>query len=159
MQSAADRFTQVDVEHVRSIGPMVAQESVRRLCDMLFSRTQEANLLHTTLAGSRNVPLNRLRREHPQILAAAKPILVATPATLAAITDPAPLADTVIIDTAAHIPSIELLSIIARAKQVVVIAHRKTVTSDGLQRLIALLPSVKITDRPGSPCAEAQRLP
>ena len=40
----------------------VAQESVRRLCDMLFSRTQEANLLHTTLAGSRNVPLNRLRR-------------------------------------------------------------------------------------------------
>jgi len=49
MQSAADRFTQVDVEHVRSIGPMVAQESVRRLCDMLFSRTQEANLLHTTL--------------------------------------------------------------------------------------------------------------
>lgn len=62
MQSAADRFTQVDVEHVRSIGPMVAQESVRRLCDMLFSRTQEANLLHTTLAGSRNVPLNRLRR-------------------------------------------------------------------------------------------------
>ena len=148
MQSAADRFTQVDVEHVRSIGPMVAQESVRRLCDMLFSRTQEANLLHTTLAGSRNVPLNRLRREHPQILAAAKPILVATPATLAAITDPAPLADTVIIDTAAHIPSIELLSIIARAKQVVVIAHRKTVTSDGLQRLIALLPSVKITDRP-----------
>ena len=95
-----------------------------------------------------NVPLNRLRREHPQILAAAKPILVATPATLAAITDLAPLADTVIIDTAAHIPSIELLSIIARAKQVVVIAHRKTVTSDGLQRLIALLPSVKITDRP-----------
>lgn len=81
-------------------------------------------------------------------MAAAKPILVATPATLAAITDPAPLADTVIIDTAAHIPSIELLSIIARAKQVVVIAHRKTVTSDGLQRLIALLPSVKITDRP-----------
>ena len=148
LQGAAERFAQVDVEHVRSIGPMVAQESMRRLCDMLFSRTQEANLLHTTLAGSRNVPLNRLRREHPQILAAAKPILVATPATLAAITDPAPLADTVIIDTAAHIPSIELLSIIARAKQVVVIAHRKTVTSDGLQRLIALLPSVKITDRP-----------
>lgn len=148
LQGAAERFAQVDVEHVRSIGPMVAQESMRRLCDMLFSRTQEANLLHTMLAGSHNVSLNRLHKEHPQILAAAKPILVATPATLAAITDPAPLADVVIIDAAAHIQSIELLSIISRAKQVVVIAHRETVTSDGLKRLIALLPSVKIANRP-----------
>lgn len=148
MQGAAERFAQVDVEHVRSVGPMVAQESMRRLCDMLFSRTQEANLLHTTLAGARNVSLNCLHKEHPQILAAAKPILVATPATLAAITDPAPLADVVIIDAAAHIQSIELLSIISRAKQVVVIAHRETVTSDGLKRLIALLPSVKIANRP-----------
>ena len=148
LQEAADRFTQVDVEHVRSVGPMISRESVRRLCDMLFSRTQEANLLHTMLAGSRNVPLNRLRREHPQILSAAKPILVATPATLAAVTDVAPLADVVIIDAAAHIPSIELLSIISRAKQVVVVAHRQTVTSDGMRRLISLLPSVKIEDRP-----------
>ena len=148
LQAAADRFTQVDVEHVRSVGPMIAQESIRRLCDMLFSRTQEANLLHTMLAGSRNVPLSRLRREHPQILAEAKPILVATPATLAAVTDVAPLADVVIIDAAAHIPSIELLSIISSAKQVVVVAHRETVTSDGMRRLISLLPSVKIEDRP-----------
>ena len=148
LQGAAERFAQVDVEHVRSVGPMVAQESMRRLCDMLFSRTQEANLLHTTLAGARNVSLNCLHKEHPQILAAAKPILVATPATLAAITDPVPLADVVIIDAAAHIQSIELLSIISRAKQVVVIAHRETVTSDGLKRLIALLPSVKIANRP-----------
>ena len=72
LQGAAERFAQVDVEHVRSIGPMVAQESMRRLCDMLFSRTQEANLLHTMLAGSHNVSLNRLHKEHPQILAAAK---------------------------------------------------------------------------------------
>ena len=47
LQSAADRFAQVDTEHVRSVGPMVAQESMRRLCEMLFSRTQESNQLHT----------------------------------------------------------------------------------------------------------------
>lgn len=146
LQAAADRFAQVDVEHVRSVGPMVAQESMRRLCDMLFSRTQEANLLHTTLAGSRSVSLNRLHKEHAQILAAAKPILMATPATLAAVTDPAPLADVVIIDAGAHIPSVELMSIVCRAQQVVVIAHRET--SDSVRSLIALLPSVKIADRP-----------
>ena len=138
LQAAADRFAQVDVEHVRSVGPMVAQESMRRLCDMLFSRTQEANLLHTTLAGSRSVSLNRLHKEHAQ----------APPATLAAVTDPAPLADVVIIDAGAHIPSVELMSIVCRAQQVVVIAHRETVTSDSVRSLIALLPSVKIADRP-----------
>ena len=37
LQTASDRFAQVDVEHVRSVGPMVSQESMRRLCDMLFS--------------------------------------------------------------------------------------------------------------------------
>ena len=39
LQAAADRFAQVDVEHVRSVGPMVAQESMRRLCDMPVSYT------------------------------------------------------------------------------------------------------------------------
>ncbi len=148
MQTAAERFAQVDIEHVRSVGPMIAQESTRRLRDMLFSRTQEANLLHTTLAGTQKVSLSRLHKEHPQILAAAKPILVGAPATLVSVTDPTPLTDMVIIDAAAHIPSIELLSVVSRARQVVVIAHRETVTSESLERLISLLPSVKVADRP-----------
>ena len=147
LQYAAERFSQVDVEHVRSIGPMVVQEAMRRLRDLLFAHAQEANLLHTSLVGSHKASLSHLRREYPQILAASKPILVATPGTLAAITEAAPLADVVIIDSGAHIPDIELLSMIIRAKQVVVIAHRETVTSAGIRRLIDLLPVVKVTDR------------
>ncbi len=143
MQTAADRFTQVDVEHVRSIGPMVAQESTRRLCDMLFARTQEANMLHTALAGRSRVPLSRLRHDHPEILAAAKPILMATPAALAAVTDSEPLADVALIDAGAHMPSIELLSVLLRVKQVAVFAHRKTVTSEALSDLIDMLPKVE----------------
>lgn len=148
MQTAAERFAQVDVEHVRSIGPMVAQESMRRLCDMLFARTQEANMLHTTLAGRSRVPLSRLRHDHPEILAAAKPILVATPAALVTVTDPAPLADVALIDAAAHIPPIELLSILSRARQVVVFAHRETVTSEAVKDLIGMLPCVQTKPRP-----------
>ena len=107
LQAASDRFAQVDVEHVRSIGPMVSQESMRRLCDMLFSRTQEANQMHTVLAGRASVSLSRIRRDHPEILAAAKPILVAAPGTLAALTEPGVLADVAILDACAHIPAIE----------------------------------------------------
>ncbi|RSX52909.1 helicase [Bifidobacterium goeldii] len=144
LQTAADRFAQVDVEHVRSIGPMVAQESMRRLCDMLFSRTQEANQLHTALASKTRIPLSRIRKDHPEILAAAKPIIVATPATLAALTEPSTLTDVVIIDAAAHLPAIQLLTIVCRARQVVVLAHKDTVTSPSVAALIELLPCVHV---------------
>lgn len=148
LQTASDRFAQVDVEHVRSVGPMVAQESMRRLCDMLFSRTQEANQLHTVLAGPSNVPLSRIRRDHPEILAAAKPILLASPGTLAALTEPGNIADVAILDACAHMPSIELLSVLARVRQVVVIAHCPTVTSDAVRLLIDMLPRVEVDTAP-----------
>ena len=148
LQTAADRFAQVDVEHVRSIGPMVAQESMRRLCDMLFSRTQEANQLHTALASKARVPLSRIRKDHPEILAAAKPIIVATPATLAALTDPTTLTDVAIIDAAAHLPAIQLLTIVCRARQVVVLAHKDTVTSPSVATLIGMLPCVHAKSHP-----------
>ncbi|MCH4209041.1 helicase [Bifidobacterium sp.] len=148
LQAAADRFAQVDAEHVRSIGPMVRQEMMRRLCDLLFSRTQEANQLHTVLAGSTSMPLSRIRRDHPQILAAAKPIIVATPPTLAAMSEPAPLCDVAIIDAGAHLPSAQLLSIVSRAQQVVVLAHKDTVTSEALAALIDMLPAIATVARP-----------
>lgn len=152
MQAAADRFAQVDVEHVRSIGPMLRQEAMRHLSDLLFSRTQEANQLHTALAGSSRIALNRIARDHPQILKAAKPIVVATPSTLAALTDPQPLCDVAIIDAGAHLPAIQLLSIVSRARQVVIIAHRNTVTSDSVDALIGLLPRVETAGTPSARC-------
>ena len=66
--------------------------------------------MHTVLAGRASVSLSRIRRDHPEILAAAKPILVAAPGTLAALTEPGVLADVAILDACAHIPAIELLS-------------------------------------------------
>lgn len=148
LQTAADRFIQVDTEHVRSIGPMIMQESMKRLCDLLFARTQEANMLHTALAADASVPLSRIQHDHPEILAAAKPVIMATPATLASVTNPVPIADVVIIDAAAHIPSVLLLSILCRARQAVVLAHRQTVTSDSLNALIGMLPSVEVRPVP-----------
>ena len=148
MQTASDRFTQVDIEHVRSIGPMVAQESMRRLCDMLFARTQESNQLHTTLAGSHKVPLSRIRRDHPEILAAAKPVLVATPAALTIATDPEPISDVVLIDAGAHIHPVELLTILSRARQVVVLAHCPTISCEGLTMLADMLPHVETRPLP-----------
>ncbi|RGW11090.1 helicase [Bifidobacterium pseudolongum] len=148
LQSASDRFIQVDTEHVRSVGPMIMQESMRRLCDLLFARTQEANMLHTVLASPNATSLSRIHHDHPEILAAAKPVLMATPATLASVTKPTPIADVVIIDAAAHLPPVLLLSILCRARQVVVLAHRQTITSGSISDLVQLLPDITVQPHP-----------
>lgn len=148
LQSAADRFAQVDIDHINSVGPMIDQESMRRLCDLLFSHTQEANQLHTLLASNSRVPLSRVAREYPQILGAAKPIIMATPSTLAVLSDPVPLADVAILDAASHMPSLELLGIAIRAKQVVVLGHKPTITSEALKTLLGMLPEVAVDTHP-----------
>lgn len=148
MQAAADRFMQVDVEHIRSIGAAVVQESMRRLREMLFAHTQEANQVHTALVGHSGMSFRYVRSNHPRIVAAAKPIVVATPATLVTLGDNQPMADVAIIDAGAHMPAVQLLSIVSRARQVVVLAHRRTVTCESLSSLIDILPAVTVRQRP-----------
>lgn len=148
MQDASDRFVQVDTEHVRSVGPMVQQETIKRLCELLFSRSQEANQLHTTLASnSSGVTFTKLMNSHADLLLAAKPIMVAMPSTLTMMTEFKPIVDIVILDSVEHLSNIELLSILARARQVVVIAHKNTVSSQSVNDLISVLPSVHVKSR------------
>lgn len=148
MQDASDRFVQVDTEHVRSVGPMVQQETLKRLCELLFSRSQEANQLHTTLASnSSGVTFTKLMNSHADLLLAAKPIMVAMPSTLTMMTEFKPIVDIVILDSVEHLSNIELLSILARARQVVVIAHKNTVSSQSVNDLISVLPSVHVKSR------------
>lgn len=148
MQDASDRFVQVDTEHVRSVGPMVQQETLKRLCELLFSRSQEANQLHTTLASnSSGVTFTKLMNSHADLLLAAKPIMVAMPSTLTMMTEFKPIVDIVILDSVEHLSNIELLSILARARQVVVIVHKNTVSSQSVNDLISVLPSVHVKSR------------
>ena len=148
LQDASDRFVQVDTEHVRSVGPMVQQEALKKLCDMLFARSQEANQLHTALASNGSgVTFAKLMNSYPDLLLAAKPILVAMPSTLTMMTEFKPIVDVVIIDSAEHINNIELLSILARARQAVVIAHKQTVSSQSVSDLINVLPTICVKSR------------
>lgn len=148
LQSASERFQQVDAEHIRSIGPMLRDGALRRLRDLLFSHTQEANQLHTALAGGAHVPFARFRHDHPVLAGAAKPVLVATPPTLVATTPSEPVSDVVILDAASHAPSAELLSVVARSKQIVVLAHGETISSAALSSLTSMLPRVHVPARP-----------
>lgn len=148
LQSASERFRQVDDEHIRSIGPMLRDGALRRSRDVLFSHAQEANQLHTVLAGGSHVPFSRFRQDHPLLVGSAKPLLMATPATLVATTPPEPVSDVVILDAASHAPSAELISVLARANQVVVLAHAETISSPALSTLTSMMPRIHVSSRP-----------
>ncbi|PWG60136.1 helicase [Bifidobacterium catulorum] len=148
LSAASERFSQVDAEHVSSIGAMVNQEMTKRLSELLFSRSHEANQLHTLLASPSPVPLGRLRRDYPNILTATKPILVASPATLVANTSLERLADIAIIDAASHVNPLELMSVLARVDQVVILAHKETVSSPAVKTLIGHLKPLRLLERP-----------
>ena len=158
LSSVTERFIQIDTEHVRSIGGMVSQELTRRLSEILYSRTQEANQLHTLLASRNSVGFERLHNEYGDIINAAKPIMVATAAALASSTPLKQLADVAVIDASAHTHPLEILSILARAKSVIVIAHENTVSSESVRELIHLLPSVESRTRGSSRDARDIRL-
>lgn len=147
LSSVSERFVQVDTEHVRSIGTMVSQEMMGRLSEILYTRASEANQLHTLLASKNTIGMQRLQREYGDIVSAAKPIMVATPAALASSTPLMPLADVGVIDASAHLHPLELLSVLARVNTVIVLAHKETVSCPSLSKLIDLLPSIRRHNR------------
>ncbi|OZG52514.1 helicase [Pseudoscardovia radai] len=148
LTQAADRFTQVDVEHVRSIGPMAAQEMTKRLSETLYAHSQEANQLHTLLATPTVLPFTRLHKDFSTILRAARPILVAAPATLAAQAGQGRIADVAIIDASAHMTPIEVLTVLSRVDNVVFFGHQQTLSSPAIKRLIPYLAQVNTLSNP-----------
>ncbi|MDD6461478.1 MAG: helicase [Bifidobacteriaceae bacterium] len=148
LTQAADRFAQVDLEHVRSIGPMAQQEMMKRLSETLYAHSQEANQLHTLLATPTVLPFTRLHRDFAPILAVAKPILVATPATLAAASGPERIADVAIVDAASHMTPIEVLTVLSRVDSVVFFGHEQTLSSPAIAQLLPYLAQVNTLSTP-----------
>lgn len=147
LTATTERFTHLDLEHISSIGSFLDQELGRRLSEILYSRSQDANQLHSVLAAENPPAISTLLADYPTLMTAAKPILVATPANLAASFSGSDLADLVIVDSCAHAPAAEVLAVLSYAPQAVVIAHAETASSPIVTRLHEVLPVVESTNR------------
>lgn len=143
LTDATERFTQLDVEHLNSVGPLINQELTKRLSETLYSRSQDANQLHAVLSSSSAASVAGLKQDYPVLLSAAKPIFVATPANLAASFPAQMLADVVIVDACAHAPAAELLSVLSYAPQSVIIADARTATSPVVKNVHSIVETVE----------------
>ncbi len=147
LSQTSDRFTRIDLDHVNSIGPMVGQEMMKRLSETLYSRSQEANQLHTLLATPTVLPFTRLHRDFGPILNAATPILIATPAALAAQTGQTRIADLAILDASAHMSPIEVLTVLSRVDNVVFFGHQNTLSCPAVKALLPYLARINTLPR------------
>ncbi|MCI1983354.1 MAG: helicase [Bifidobacteriaceae bacterium] len=165
LTDTTERFTDLDLEHIESVGPLINQELTKRLSDTLYARSQDANQLHAVLSGAGSsesvqstesmaktphdgltgpatVSVASLRKDYPTLMSFAKPLFVATPANLAASYAMASLADIVIVDACAHAPAAEFLSVLSYAPQAVVIADKATASCPAVLRAATLLPTI-----------------
>ncbi|MFD0704316.1 helicase [Alloscardovia venturai] len=148
LSAATERFTQVDTEHARSIGAYVHETLMKRLSQTVYAHSNDANAIHAALTVQPTMRYATIASMYPQITRAAKPIIVGMPVAVAAQTSyEAQIADVAIIDACAHIEPIELLSILARVRTVVVLAHKETVSSSSVKMLIDALPRVEASAR------------
>ncbi|WP_257640432.1 helicase [Alloscardovia macacae] len=148
LSTATERFIHIDTEHVRSIGPLVSEELMKRLSEIVYAHSQDANAAHSTLTLQPALRYSTAASMYPSIVKAAKPIIVGMPVAVASETQAGTqLADIAIIDACAHIQPLELLSILSRVKTAVVLAHEETVSSPSVKTLMSYLPRVEATPR------------
>lgn len=148
LSAATDRFTQVDTEHVRSIGAYVNDILMKRLSEAVYAHSTDANAIHAALTLQPTMSFAAISAMYPQIVQLAKPIIVGMPVAVASETnDDTLMADIAIIDACAHIQPLELLSILARSRSVVVLAHEQTISSPSVKLLAHLLPRVDAHSR------------
>lgn len=148
LSSATERFIHVDTEHVGSIGELAHDELMKRLSDIVYAHSNDANAIHATLTLQPAIRYSTVVDMYPRIVKAAKPIIVGMPVAVASETRAdAKLADIAIIDACAHIQPLELLSILARVDTVIVLAHEETISSPSVKTLISVLPRINATAR------------
>lgn len=142
LTDATERFTHLDLKHIESVGPLIDQELTKRLSETLYSRSQDANQLHSVLSSNTATSVAGLRHDYPTLMKAAKPIFVATPANLAASFGMTTLADVVIVDACAHAPSAEVLAVLSCAPQTVIIANVETTSCPAVLQASTILPVI-----------------
>lgn len=148
LREAVERFRTVDRRHVATIGPLLLKENRRRLAELLYRHSHDANQLHDILRRETDVPASRLLREWPTLTWAAKPIVVATTARLALEPVGEHPADLVILAGATHMPSAEMLVALEAADSCVLVAHKDALTGSAATRLGSILPTVEAGQDP-----------
>ncbi|MBP5786087.1 MAG: hypothetical protein J6V96_03255 [Aeriscardovia sp.] len=123
LAETAQRFSDLDRLHIKSISPLIKSSCMSRLSEFLYSNPKEANDWHSRLSSpSFDLSLAQFEAECPSLFRLAKPILASTPASISTALPNKPLADVLIVDGCQNGQSSEIMSLLPLAKSCVIVA-------------------------------------
>ncbi len=144
----AERFRELDAEHVETLPAPVRRAVVRRLEHLVRDRQEEAAQLERELAAGRGADLRRIYARHPELVGAIRPGWVVPPVLVPQLLPPTRCVDLVILDGVHHLPTEQAVGAVTRGRQVVLVGDSRRGGEGLVGELAPLLPGLTLpTDR------------
>ncbi|BDZ42690.1 hypothetical protein GCM10025865_19890 [Paraoerskovia sediminicola] len=148
LEALASRFRELDRRHVDSLAGRVRDDVRDHLGAALREQRTEAEQLFSELMGGRLTNVRDTSERYPRLVRRLRPCTIATPTSVPQLAAPSRTVDVVVLDSVQNTPVEHLLSAIARARQVVVLADPRTATGTAVSELADVLATVTLTPPP-----------
>lgn len=143
LDAISRRFSELDRAHLGMIGLQARHDMVQSLVRTLTVHRGQAEQVFGDLVEGRLGDIKAAMARYPEVLPALRPVLVGSPALMAQVVPPVPFFDLVVLSDVDDLPLPTLLGVIARARQVVMIADlaRESTTAT---EFVEVLPRVRL---------------
>ncbi|MFC7404803.1 hypothetical protein [Georgenia alba] len=144
LQALVRRFRELDEAQVASLAGPVRRAVAETIRTAVRSRREDSARLYHALADTHGVDLREMLRDYPVPTRAARPVWLVAPMLVPQIVPEGRTIDLLVLDGVQHLPVEQAVSLLARARQVVLVGDSRR-GGDGLVGALApLLPAVTL---------------
>jgi hypothetical protein len=141
----AHRFRELDRAHVASLAQLIKSAAIEQNQSTLRNYRSQGEGLFTMLVEERLTSVRAAYEEYTDVMRRLRPCMIATATMVPHLLPAHRTVDLVILDAVQHLPVEQLLSAIARGRQVVVIGDARCASGGAVTQLSELLPRVELT--------------
>ncbi|MGO1582884.1 MAG: hypothetical protein ACTHXO_06640, partial [Actinomycetaceae bacterium] len=132
----------LEAEQRATLVPAVRAAAAARLRHAVRTHRSQAKQLWERLAEDRGATLGRALAEHPEVAPTIRPVRASAPLLASQILPPGPTVDLVVLHGTELLPLAQVVSVVGRARQVVVVGDRRRHTAGAAHAFAEVLPVV-----------------
>ncbi len=141
----AQRFRELDRAHVASLAQLIKTAAIEQNQSTLRNYRSQGEGLFTVLVEERLTSVRAAYEEYTDVMRRLRPCMIATATMVPHLLPAHRMVDLVVLDAVQHMPVEQLLSAIARGRQVVVIGDARCASGGAITQLSELLPRIELT--------------
>ncbi|GAA4421353.1 hypothetical protein GCM10023169_14190 [Georgenia halophila] len=144
LQRLAGRFRELDEAQVESLAGPVRRAAADAVRAAVRARREDSTRLYRALGDPTGANLRELLAAHPGPAMAARPVWLIAPMLVPQVVPEGPTIDLLLLDGVQHLPVEQAVSLLARARQVVLIGDSRRRGEGLIGTLAPLLPAVTL---------------